>query len=238
MAAGETRCPKCGAGQSIITMPLEVIPADTGAPEAEPESAIEPAAGELLPAEDEALDVPRRVTGGVSTGTSFTTSTSRSGASGHARAEVKIELPQELIDPENHLSPTAYWKLMRRWSEGIAREIEAASDGGSMPGVAEAAQRVALPFGPDCGGDLPPAIRDTMTQRARRQLTRLGAMPTPADVFGPHAAPDADSAMRELLEAAGRGRRRRGLTVTCGSLMGGVLAAVVGACLAGWVAWS
>jgi hypothetical protein len=210
-------------------MPLEVLLSDTGAPEEGAEgSDIEPAAGELLPLEDDPGERPGVVAHSYSLRTSFSTTTS-SGAAGRVKAEVQIDLPQGLVDPESRLSPTAYWKLMHCWSDAIEREIETASEAGQTLEPAQAVGRVPLPFGPDSGGDLPVAIREAMNQRAQRQAAQLFSLPKPADIFGPHAGPGADSPLQGLVEAVGGANRprRRGFTVTCGSLVGGVLAAVV-----------
>lgn len=233
---GASRCPHCGATLSIVTMPIEALPPDTGAPEETAEATdIEPATGELLPLEDEGIERTGTVARSYSVSTSFSTTTS-SGGSRHVDAEVKIDLPQAVIDPDSRLSPTAYWKLMHRWSEAIERDVEAASKAGGSLDLAEAVRRVPLPFGPDCGGELPVAIRDAMTQRAYSQAAHLFSLPKPADIFGPHAGPDASPRVRELLEAAGRANRpRRGFTVTCGSVVGGVLlCGALGLCLGWW----
>jgi hypothetical protein len=231
---GETRCPQCGADLAIITRPIEALPPDT-----EPEPVgLEPVPGELLPADDQGIGLKGGVKRSFSVSTSVTTSTSRIGGTGHAHVEVKLDLSQALIDPDSRLAPTAYYKLMHRWSEALGREMQSATEGGQTLETAEAARRVPLPFGPDCGGDLPVAVRDAMTERAQRQVAQLPHLPTPAEVFGPHAGPGGDSPLRELIEATNRADRARrpGLTITCGSLLAGAgLCAAVGLGLVWWI---
>jgi len=150
-------------------------------------------------------------------------------------AEVKIDLPQEQIDPEKRLSPAAYQQLMVNWSEAIEREIEAASQAGQQSDIRAAMQRVPLPFGPDCGGDLPAPIRHQMNQRAQQQGAQLLDLATPAGILGTRAG--AASPMREVLEGGERTweRPRRSFTITCGSVLGLlVLAAAVAAALTWW----
>ncbi|MBM3501244.1 MAG: hypothetical protein FJX74_21545 [Armatimonadetes bacterium] len=233
VAAGDSRCPGCGATLSIVTRAIEALPTDAGAAE---EADVPPdiglTRGELLPPDDEGLEE-----GPIVAARSFRMSTSFStrtvgGAGPRMDAEVKIDLPQAVVDPGNRLSPAAYWKLMHRWSEAIEREIEAASQAGQAPDLGATVKRVPLPFGPDCGGDLPVAIRDLMTRRAQHQAAGLFSLPKPADVFGPHAGPGAESPLRELLAAAERpSRPRQGFTVSCGSVVSGAMALALGLCL-------
>jgi hypothetical protein len=231
VVTGESRCPHCGAAQPIVTAPIEAVPPDTGEPSP---------TGELLPLEEEELPASFGVTSrSASMSTSFTTRTV-SGSGSRLDAEVKIDLPQAVVDPENRLSPAAYWKLMHRWSQAIEDDLEGSCAGGRAPDLSAVVTRVPLPFGPDCGGELPVAIRDMLTQRAQRQAAQLFRLPRPADVFGPHAGPDGGLPLRELMAAAERASRpRRGFTVSCGSVLGGLLLlATMGAVLIWWSAAS
>jgi hypothetical protein len=231
-----SRCPHCNADLSIITMPIEAVPPDVGVPDEE-EAAIEPARAEILPPKDEAVETRGGSSRSYSMSTSFSTTMSAGGTARHVDAKVKVDLPQPIIDPDGRLSSVAYWRLMQDWSKAIEREIEAASDAGRGLSPADAVRRVPLPFGPDSGGDLPLAIRDEMSRRAQAEAAKLFSLPKPADVFGPHAGPDSDLPMRQLLERAGQ-TRRRGVTVTCGGLLAGalLLCGAVAAVIVWWVA--
>jgi hypothetical protein len=168
--------------------------------------------------------------------TSLSVVTSSGAGSAGSRAEVKLELPQELVDPDRRLSTGAFQKLMRAWADAIEQQMEA-EPGGPKPGLGlEVVRRVPLPFGPDCGGDLPPALRDEITRRAQALVAGMSRGVTPEGVFGPHAAPGGPILLGPADQLPGwASRPRRRFTVSCGAVVVSV-ALAAGTMVAYWLA--
>lgn len=259
MPSDAAHCPHCGEtkGMGIVTIPvaspppppvpaapppppprLEDLPPPSVSlddlakpPPVEPPVGPAPTPpGEMLPA-----IVESRQSRAVSTSFVSFTSTQGGGFRAQMDGEVKLDLPQQMVDPDRRLTSEQYRRLMDIWDDALGREMQQALRAGQQIELGQLVGHVPLPFAQaGLEGVLSPADQEAMTPRAQAavqdilsMVARVGQEPRVGNLLVNMDVP--------MINRPIRVSPRQGVTVGC-SLFLGLLA--LGGVLAAAMWWS